>query len=274
MPRNPYLRPAGQWYGTDVLNAPRMSRLDQSIFEAINAAEGGTWTPLTPVKIGGAGISLTSTSSTITGDIKTLPNSGGVKLGDDDHITFASARTRNIFVPFCNWNELGEARNGFAGGTPFYPRRKLQGSANNADYFEVDIFDSIRMHNGATITGWTVHMRVNIPHFGQSLATPSIRSDFTMGRVGTNREAGVGDFAVLYSAPLGIYTDPETNATAYYNAGNVRDILVPCDQNNVINTRDYSYLIYIRDSQDPLGSMNEYIGATLHLTNITNMAPE
>jgi hypothetical protein len=50
--------------------------------------------------------------------------------------------------------------------------------------------------------------------------------------------------------------------------------LVPCDQNNIINTRDYGYTLEIRDSQDPLGSMNEYIGATLHLTNITNMAPE
>lgn len=267
MPHNKHLSFAGQWPGANTVYGPTLRQLDQAIFEAINGDEGGTWVPLTPVSIGGQGLRVTTTSSLISGDIITQANSLGIELADNDWPTFVANRTRAIFVPFSSWTESGNdyARNFDA--SPFFPKRNgLQIASPIA--LTIPLNDALRLHNGATLTSVDIHMRVPIPHSGSGSAA-AVASGATVYRTSPGATT-----QYLNSSGVSGIADPVASLDAYYNNAVPRIFSYPCNQNNVIDTLSWSYIILIADAADALGAQNEYLGATLNFTTIPNMAFE
>ena len=271
MPHNKHLSFAGQWPGANTVYGPTLRQLDQSIFEAINGDDGGTWTPLTPVSIGGQGMRVVTTSSLISGDVITQKNSGGIKLLDNDWPTFVANRTRSIFVPLSSWVEPSSDYYRAWSGSPFFPKR-VQVTPNDVNnyalIFYVPLNDALRLHNGATLASVDIHMRVPIPHSGSGVAT-AIASAFSI-----QRDSPGGSTQYLNSAVLGVVQDPVASIDAYYNNGVPRAVNYPCNQNNVIDTASWSYRMLITDQADALMSFNEYLGATFNFTTIPNMAFE
>ena len=267
MPHNKHLSFAGQWPGANTVYGPTLRQLDQAIFEAINGDDGGTWTPLTPVSIGGQGMRVTTTSSLISGDVITLPKSSGIKLLDNDWPTFVAARTRSVFVPFSSWTETTNDFSHNTDASLFFPKRNgLQPGA--AIGITVPINDALRLHNGATLSSVDIRMRVPVPHQGSGSAA-AIASAFSLYRTSPGATT-----QYLNSAGFGLVTDPVASLDAYYAAGLPRTVAYTCNQNNTVDTASWSYILQITDQADALGVQNEYLGATLNFTNILTMAFE
>lgn len=267
MPHNKHLSFAGQWPGANTVYGPTLRQLDQSIFEAVNGDDGGTWVPTSPICIGGQGLRLTTASSLISGDVITQKNSVGIELADSDWPTFVANRTRSIFVPFSSWAELSNdyARNFDA--SPFFPKRNGQNVVADL-LLNVPLNDALRLHNGATLASIDMHIRVPVPHAGSG-SPSAVASGFNVFRTSPGATT-----QYLNSAGVSGLPDTVASLDAYYNNGVPRTFSFTCNQNNVIDTLSWSYIIQIIDKGDALGCLNEYLGATLNFTTIPTMAFE
>ena len=91
-------RPSGVWAQEFVPTAADYQRWDVAQSKFLNASDGGIWNPTSPIRIGGAGMTLNGGCNLFGG----VTIGAGAKLthGTNDVVTFGgTARTRTIVVP-------------------------------------------------------------------------------------------------------------------------------------------------------------------------------
>jgi hypothetical protein len=124
------------------------------------------------------------------------------------------------------------------------------------------------LHNGATLTGVTIFFAVGAAHSGVPSQLPIAvvtRVPLTpgLGAVPTNQQ--------LSSTGQQSPANPGSGA-AWYDSGFVQSWTYMCNQNNVIATGQYAYLIGIYDESSTNSHFtNVYLGISLAYTGIPNM---
>ena len=230
MAHNDNVQLYGVWPNPIVPTPKRLAQLDDYQAKAINGDAGGTWTPTSPIILGGAGLTLAGsggTVSAIVGGVKTQ-SGGKLVLGNNDFPTFSASRTRTIVMP------IVPAMQGFGSGVDsdadptFGCLRTL---CNLAGTKIVVPIPKRYLHNGATLSTVTLAFRIGQPHG----APPGVQPGMTVLRVSTS-----GVSAALNSTAL--LQMSAANADAYYFKGNAQTLAYTCNQNNVIDTTQYQYV--------------------------------
>lgn len=89
-----FARPSGVWAREMVPGAQDYYRWDVSQSKLLNGDAGGSWSPKTPIIIGGAGVALSSTGDVIRGGVRTQTG-GRLILGQFD-IPTLNPRTKSV----------------------------------------------------------------------------------------------------------------------------------------------------------------------------------
>jgi len=80
MSHNSYVRNLGIWDANKVVSHNEFALLDRGQFVSINGDDGGTWAPLSPIVIGGAGVTLELVGVSSVNDTATVIFRGGSTL--------------------------------------------------------------------------------------------------------------------------------------------------------------------------------------------------
>lgn len=259
MAHNDYVRPSGVWLGSFAPTARDFRSFDQTSVESLNGVDGGTFAPLAPIVIGGAGIEMSADGCKLEG--VTTARGGRLQLGDDDFPTFASTRTRTVVVPLAAVREPGGTPAVAFGETWF----GLMPDDSTARYVELP---GRMLHHGATLSSAVLHMRVGKSHS----AVPASLPGFSIQRMDLARAS----FETLLSTGTGVqYLATPANADAYYAGGGAQAITMTPDQYNVIDSSAYVYLLAFADEAGAgafAPSGNIFHSLELTFTGIADMA--
>jgi hypothetical protein len=108
----------------------------------------------------------------------------------------------------------------------------------------------LKVHDGATIASVSVTFHVSYPHTSLPTVMPSVR---------VLRQDAFGNVVVLTSAAAAadlngfVYVAKPSGPGAWTNAFGQQTLEVPCDQNNVVDCSQYSYLVELVDEQGLTG---------------------
>jgi hypothetical protein len=98
MSRFDAVRPSGTWANEFVPTATDYQRWDVAQSKFLNASDGGIWNPTTPIRIGGAGMTINGGCNLFGG--VTIGAGATLTHGTADVVTFSNVRSRTIVVPF------------------------------------------------------------------------------------------------------------------------------------------------------------------------------
>lgn len=150
--------------------------------------------------------------------------------GASDWVTFSATRSRSPML----WPRFQALGTGWTFQTPVLASMGgLQGPATNAvQYVLID-----QPHNGSTLTSVKVWFIVNGPH----ASLPAVLPAFGMYRatVGSNTTVAMSTTAAQSPAPA--------NGPAWDASSAVQSFTVTCNQNNVIDTSQYTYMLKMVD---------------------------
>lgn len=250
MAHNDYVMPAGKW--VSIASPQMIARLDGNVAEGINGDDGGTWNPIAPIAIGGAGFQSNSSACTLVGGVRTgrgyaanSPTPPRIALSGSKFPIYDAPRERVILV---SPGVLGDRPTG--GDGLRYDRSGNVVQTGVMDH--VFHLPQLRFHSGATLTKivfrWTLLQR--------PLAMPPLGSDEIMTVRGYRLDlAGYPSSAVeidLHSdtavPPVGgVYYSGGWGTVNYatledkWNGGRVKSLEYVPNQNNVIDTNVYTY---------------------------------
>src|ERR1700722_4972671 len=157
-------------FSTTAILASELQQLDENVASAINAAEGGTYAPTSPIVIDGAGLVVfPAVVITRGGSLEGTVSSGAIALLDSDFPTYSPThvgRTRS-FMQSC----IG----GRASDGQFLWRARFSDCGMQAVSAMYDLSDGagmrptrmwvpLRIHDQATLSQVTVAFRVGFPH--------------------------------------------------------------------------------------------------------------
>jgi hypothetical protein len=185
MAHNENVMPGGKW-PTGLPPLPsRMRRMDQLSSETIDGDAGGTWAPVKPIIIGGAGVTIYSLGG-FAGTVQTAPGAlagGALVLGDNDYPTAALAHTRTQTIGLRDFFNRRDRINPEDAATGFYPLdESMPGTLKNisnvlhpsAARF-VGPIPSARLIQGAILLSMTLKMRVPTAPLGMPTTMPGFR---------------------------------------------------------------------------------------------------
>lgn len=249
--------------------SPRILRdLDQWSSEIINAGDGGTWNPTSPIVLGRGNVfplmNITTVGTTFTGDVETVR---GNSRGDFSGIQliggsvpswpwFESARLHDYFVPFNQWTEarvIGDEGPMQFGLDPNYATIKR--IHTDSDHLFLVVLPPQAFIFGGAVSQVTFYYRVV-----QRTALPTTLPKFRVVRkVGTGVTEPCHDNSGGYDAS-GFLEDTAASASAYYNFGQVREVAYECNQNADDIDSDEMFAVEIYDDDDPDVFGNIFIG--------------
>ena len=224
---NKHVFPAGVVPDACVVTPGRLRKLDQQLSEAGNGIDGGTWAPKTRVILGGAPSSM---SGTITGGIRTGRGSpGGLVLNDNDYPTFATPRTRTIFVPPFSMADVDEYLPLEGGDPETTGHISAVGLIVYPGLFTAWSIPARYLHNGATLAQARLKWRG-----GQRLdVAVGLTPGFNIIRV--HRD---GTMTYSPSNDVDLYTVPVWTSGATYAVG---DVIRPTNGGGPGGTNQYKY---------------------------------
>jgi hypothetical protein len=120
----------------------------------------------------------------------------------------------------------------------------------------------LKVHDGATITSVSVTFHVSYPHTSMPTTMPSVRVLRYKGGSPipfAQPPPDTGTAVALTSSAAGadldgfVYVPKPSSAAAWTNAFQQQTLEVPCDQNNVVDCSQYSYLVELVDEQGLTG---------------------
>lgn len=155
---NDYSRPPNSWNSRSVPGPRDFAIWDTAQFKAVDGDNGGTWNPLTPIVIGGSGVTLTNAFSNLKGGFLTQQG-GRYSLGANDFPTFSLARMRTVICPLWQASPFNEADGvAFNFQVLSSPAFGIQSSrASGAIYIPIP---ARFLHNGATLAGAKLRFRM------------------------------------------------------------------------------------------------------------------
>jgi hypothetical protein len=182
---------------------------------------------------------------------------GGIELGGgaNDFPTFSATRSRVVLVSIADSPQIVGSTTIVVGTGGV----ENTSSASSPSSFWLPV--THRMHNGATLDHVVITFKVGLSHTGVPANMPTI----TVQRVD-----GSGNISNLKST-AGQMGSPATGAL-WYASGAAQNYSYVCDQNNVIDTANYTYNVFILDEYGA-NAMNDnlWISATIVFTTIPDM---
>lgn len=261
------------WSG--VLLPADCQALDQEASQAINGDDGGTWAPFQQIEFLG-----TTNGLQVLGPVVVFqgPNSGtpgslgflatqgpGAPLfkyegpGFPTLVNGHAGQTRGlptllgsaIATPTYGASPAvvnGACNGGLQTGACAYAQEAggvtqiTQGAVTQTN---LEMWQELRVHNGATLSQVVVNFAVGVPH----AAVPTLPKARIL-RVDVN-----GNATPLTSTASGAdgagYVSPSapSSGAAWYNLGTAQSWTIPCDQNNVVDITQYYYVIDVVEEQ-------------------------
>lgn len=258
----------GGWAVGAQLTSGQQNQLDIDHANALDKSAAGD-TLLGVVTIGGGGAQIVANSanaveSTFTSGITTNVAGGissqavgGIILrgGATDWVTFFPSRTRTLWVP--PHSRSGNTAWGNSQGFPvvFGPGTISQ-----------ELFFLPGLHQGATLSSLVVAIQVFDTHAGGVPSNLPTASVIRMPFVG----AGLSTQALSTTAVQSFSPAPGSGA-AWYNGNNWQFWTYTCNQNNVIDTTQFTYAVLLVDENGANShSTNSYGGFFLNYSGITS----
>lgn len=260
--------------------------IDTAQFQAINGNDGGTWTPSSPLVIGGAGAWACSATwqLNVSPAIKT-PLGSGVRIthGDSDWIWLGSGHagaSRNLRTSLALAADTSFSA-GAASGLPTVTAHVVSHGAQTttsagASYAGgARLAMPIRVHNGATLTEVDFYLIVGSSHLPATFpAIRVVRVDTAGNAVplcntpSTTGFLGAGWLAFLWPNP--------PNAPSYYAAGVVQTSPYPVDASlQLVDTSRYAYVAQVIDEGGAgAAGGNIYFEVLAKFSSIPDLRPQ
>jgi hypothetical protein len=238
-----------------------LAQLEANLAAGINAVDGSTHAPSSPIEIFGTGLNLTGPLLiTKGGTLTTNPTSAAITFptltcADNDYVEIdpSNVNASRTVSTSCNvgrgfptfaWVSRRE-NGGFQAYAPSYDLQDGLGQRVARAYVP------LRAHTASTLSKVTVSFQVGWPHKGLPTTMPSVR---------VFRVDAFGNQTNLTSAAAGadangyVYVQaPSAGVAAWNPNAGVQQLVVPCDQNNVVDTAAYDYAIELVEEQGLTG---------------------
>ncbi len=226
--------PQGQWLGVDVLTSARMQRLDDQLYGSINAIDGGTWTPATPIIIGGSELIVDGVIHWVTP--KTY------------YRTISCAEMVSSLIP-TTLPDIGHIPNVVYDGDSGGVRSRLAGSI-----LVLDITDEL--YEGATLSALELSFAVGAPHDDVPATQVSLMAVWRIPI------AAPDTWEMLSSVDPFLGTLPvaaPADGPEWYSGGATQSFTFTTDQNNVVDRGAYRYIV-LSFEEDGVGAFTDYAG--------------
>ena len=185
---------------------------------------------------------------------------GGFQLagGPTDWPTFSASRSRSQVWPLLPVASLAGA------WTASSTNPNLTGNASGTQ----QAFFMPGLHNGATLSTVTVYLSVAGPHAVSYPANPP-----SIVVVRYKMAGAVTSSPLSTSSSQGFTPWPPASGTAWDDGGAIQALVFTCNENNVVDTTQYTYVLVLSD-ENGLHSVtgNVYVGVQYGYTAIPNMA--
>ena len=223
------------------------------------------------------GIQSTATAGISTntmGTIQSNKSTGGFVMngGPNDWPTFTSDRSRTVCYPI---------QVGYSGTSAGFAMATGWGCYSSGDAITTNTVNTNLQtlllpapHNGSTISSVSVVFAVSDPHSGGIAGITFPKISVTCRQLGS----GVSYGSPVYLSSSNTQTFPTPGSAAiWYNTNRSQLLTYTCNQNNVVDTTQYTYSLYIEDENNGSSGMtnavagNIYVGVQVNYTTIPNM---
>ncbi len=257
MPHGKLVRnPVTGWTDGSTVTPDEIEALVAGLAGAVNGDDGSTHAPPVQLVIDGAGMTLQgplviarggvleTTSDIAAFGSATITNSdgdwpqiapGSIVNNETRMIPCATGRGELAFT----WNVRRE-NGGLQAFSPMFDASDGLGMRPSRAWMR------LRAHDNATISSVAVYFHVGWPHTDLPSIMPSVR---------VLRVDAFGNGSALTSVAAGadasgyVFVPRPTTPAAWFNLGLQKQLVVPCDQNNVIDAANYDYVIEFVEEQ-------------------------
>ena len=226
-------RSDADWVNLRNLLPSELRDIDQKTFLSLNGHEGGSWSPSSPIVIGGAGMECRTVFLLQGGSVlQTLAGSGNrITLADNDYPVLTGGHTeatrtlRTSLVEGFTTFEQWRPDNGTAGLESLFA---LLTEGNHAIF-------PLRVHHNATFASCTLTFAVTVSH-STVPSMPKFRvtkcdANGTITSLKTTADAGYSSF-----------TPTPASGAAWYNSGAAKTFLYTCDANQIVDVENFTDL--------------------------------
>jgi len=199
MAHNKYAMERGLVLPGQVPEADAVRVIDQQLAESINGDEGGTWTPSSPITIGGSGVSVDTYGE--FGVIATGFNSQGLILGDNDYPILSTPRSRTLLLPVRDTITKVESYTNIIYGTSYDEGTPgvTQILNSNGVFPQVAmVLPSYRLVNGSTLSSVTLTFKIG----SKPITLPTRFLGFRVVRIPISGNYTSDAVNELYSTPV------------------------------------------------------------------------
>jgi hypothetical protein len=268
---NDFVRPSGQWLSVLVPTKRDLRELDDRAARSVNGDGGGAWSPKSPVIIGGSGLLSTAAGTSYEGGVETR-SGGRIICGTNDVPIFATTRTKQAVVHLAELRitrtDSDASPNGglwkWAVSDDPMGWRVATATASGAVTRAQLPLPQLAFHSGGTLSTAKLVFRVGAQH----AALPTIYPRFKLVRMAASHDT----VSSLLSTGFATLSTP-ASLDAYFANGAAQEIVMTCDQNNVIARAGFTYALQIEDAVQGLAG-NIYHSLVLNFTAIGDARPE
>lgn len=250
---NPQLYPAAHYVGNGPALNTDFAYYDATLAASVNGDDGSAHAPATVITLAGPGLQVSAPILVTRTGVLHANSAPSVFCLDGDYIQLSALNpnaSRSIAHP------VSPSR-----GIPNYAWQARPDGCIQAYAPMVDMSDGnglrparalvrIRPHDGATLGQMSVSFRVGTAHPSLPPTMPSVR---------IVRMAQDGTCVPLSSQATGadvngfIFASKPSSAALWYAGGQTKSLIVPCDQNNVVNVDSYAYYVELVEEQGLTG---------------------
>jgi hypothetical protein len=242
-------------YSTIAVLVAELQTLDANLTAAINAVDGSTHQPSSAIVIGGDGLSVTGLTTIARGGTLTGTVTNDIAFNNDDFPTYVTphvGQTRTFMQPCVQGrgvdNFTWRCRFSDCGMQSISPQYDLSdGLGLRVSRFWVPI----RANDQSTLTSVTVNFRVGFAHTTLPATMPSVRViqvNASGQAVPLTSSVAGGDVNGRVSVPT------PGDASVWSPASGAQQLVITCDQNNVIDLTQFAYYVEIVEEQWPPGT--------------------
>lgn len=218
--------------------------LMRKAFQGVNGVVGGTYAPSSTITVGGAGLRVTGPTK-ILGSGKLVMTTGSViTLADGDYQDLLEGhpgRTRTIWQPMAPVRPVGVDLFAFMNVLPAGAVQAIASTFRRATGDTVPEFvKGLRVHDGSKLTKVELRFRVPTPHAAVPQEMPKVRLfrlRLSDGVAENLCSTALGDGLVPIPTP--------SSGVKWYSNGDVQSFVITPDQNNLIDTSQYVYMVHI-----------------------------